>query len=144
MKYIKLRVQDQYLLREGLRGRWVTAYFHRYGAQEEASGRSHSHPFKYSFGIVLMGKMLEKLEHEEDYRDRRPFSISFYTRKTRHRVIFPQHAVTIFIGLGRTQIPIEQAAEVAVPEGYAHYSEVEEASDGITPKHHATYVHKVG
>ena len=123
MKAIDLRIQGSWLHRRGLRGRWVTAYIHRYGGQESTE-RLHSHPWVVALGIVLRGRLLEVVGAEGSYPRRRGFlSLGVYLRETLHR-IEDGDAVTVFVGLLRSQVRIERAAEVRTAEGYCHYTEI--------------------
>ena len=143
MKLIDVRVQGAWLRRRGLRGRWLTVYMHRYGGQESTE-RLHSHPWLVAFGVVLRGKLLEVMAAEENAPRQRGFlSIRVYWRKTRHR-IEDGDAVTIFVGLFRTQVPIERAAEVRTAEGYCHYTEIVPDEAGFRPDFvaHGIVAHK--
>lgn len=132
MKLINVRIQGAWLHRRGLRGRWLTVYMHRYGGQESTE-RLHSHPWLVAFGVVLRGKLLEVMAAEDNAPRRRGvLSVGVYWRKTRHR-IEDGDAVTIFVGLFRTQVPIERAAEVRTAEGYCHYTEIVPDEPGFRP-----------
>ena len=61
---------------------------------------------------------------EESAPRRRGFlSVGVYLKQTRHR-IEDGDALTVFIGLLRTQARIERAAEMLTAEGYCHYTEI--------------------
>lgn len=132
MRAIDLRIQGSWLRRRGLRGRWITVYVHRYGGKE-GTERPHSHPWAVAFGVVLTGRLLEVVGFDESCPRRRGFlSIGMYRRQTLHRVE-DGDAVTLFVGLMRTQTPIERAAEVRTPEGYCHYTEIMPDEPGFRP-----------
>ena len=133
MKAINLRIQGSWLHRRGIRGRWVTVYLHRYGGQESTE-RLHSHPWMLAFGVVLRGTLLEFVAAEGSASRRRGFlSLGIYRRSTRHR-IEDGDAVTLFVGLLRTQARIERAAEVRTAEGYCHYTEITPDESGFRPE----------
>lgn len=120
---INLRIQDSWLRRRGLRGRWITLYLHRYGGKESTE-RMHSHPWVLAFGIVIRGQLTEVVGREESAPRRRRFlSLGVYLKRTLHR-IEAGDALTVFVGLIRTQARIERAAEVPTAEGYCHYTEI--------------------
>ena len=132
MRAIDVRIQETWLRRRGLRGRWVTVYLHRYGGQESTE-RLHSHPWVVAFGVVLRGRLVEVVGAEESAPRRRRFlSVGVYWRKTRHR-IEDGDALTVFIGFMRTQSPIKRAAEVPTAEGYCHYTEIMPDEAGFRP-----------
>ena len=107
--------------RRGWRGRWLTIYLHKYAGDDKVE-RMHSHPWRIAFGIVLRGFLIER--RSDVGRVRREFlSMACYTRKTRH-LIERGNAITLFVGLLRTQKLIEKDAEVRTKEGYCHYTEV--------------------
>ena len=116
MRAIDVRIQGSWLRRRGLRGRWITVYVHRYGGQESTE-RLHSRPWVVAFGVVLRGRLLEVGGAEGSSPRRRDFlSLGMYQRGTLHR-IEDGDAVTVFVGLLRTQARIERAAEVRTAEG---------------------------
>ena len=121
MAWIDLTQHNGFMRRRGWRGKWITAYLHVYDGSEEPTERLHSHPWRASFGIVLRGLLLENVNGV--VKARRPLSVTFYGRDTKHRIIGGK-AVTLFIGFGRTQERIKQAAEIKCAEGWAHYTEV--------------------
>ena len=132
MKAINVKIQGSWLHRRGVRGRWVTVYVHRYGGQESTE-RPHSHPWVVAFGMVLRGNLLEVVGAEGRSPRRRGFlSLGMYRRGTLHRI---EHgdAVTVFVGLLRTQARIERAAEVRTSEGYCHYTEIMPDEPGFRP-----------
>ena len=132
MRAINVRIQGSWLRRRGLRGRWITVYVHRYGGKESTE-RLHSHPWAVAFGVVLRGSLLEVVGLEESSPRRRGFlSVGMYRRGTLHRVE-DGDAVTLFVGLLRTQTRIERAAEVRTPEGYCHYTEILPDEPGFRP-----------
>ena len=132
MRAIDVRIQGSWLHRRGLRGRWITLYVHRYGGKESTE-RLHSHPWAVAFGVVLSGRLLEVVGLEESRSRRRGFlSIGMYRRQTLHRVEGGD-AVTVFVGLMRTQTRIEQSAEVRTAEGYCHYTEIMPGELGFRP-----------
>ena len=133
MKVIDVRVQGSWLWRRGLRGRWITIYVHRYGGQESTE-RLHSHPWVVAFGVVMQGSLIEVVGAEQSAPRRRGLlSFGVYWRKTKHR-IDEGDALTVFIGLMRTQNPIERAAEVRTAEGYCHYTEIMPDEAGFRPE----------
>ena len=124
MRYIDVNVQNGFLRRRGLRGRWLTVYFHRYGGAE-VTERLHSHPWRYCFGVVLWGKLRELVKDAQcasTLRVRGPGSFQGYRSGDMHRIIKGRGA-SLFLGFGRTQRLLPCATE-RVPEGFAHYSEV--------------------
>ena len=134
MKSIDVRIQGSWLHRRGLRGRWVTVYVHRYGGQESTE-RLHSHPWALAFGIVLRGRLLEVVGTDGSAARRRGLlSVGMYRRGTRHR-IEDGDALTVFVGLLRTQARIERAAEVRTAEGYCHYTEIMPGEPGFRPEY---------
>ncbi len=93
----------------------------------------HSHPWALAFGIVLRGTLLEVVGKEGGPPRRRSFlSFGMYTRETFHR-IQDGNALTLFVGLLRTQKWIERAAEVRTAEGYCHYTEIMPDESGFRP-----------
>lgn len=123
MKAIDVKVQGSWLHRRGLRGRWVTLYLHRYGGHESTE-RLHSHPWKVAFGVVLRGSLREVVGAAASAPRQRGFlSIGIYRRETLHRIVSGD-AVTVFVGLCRSQVRIERAAEISAAEGYCHYTEI--------------------
>lgn len=132
MRVIDVRIQGSWLHRRGLRGRWLTLYLHRY-AGREVTQRFHSHPWVVAFGLILGGTLLEVKGTERSSRRRRGFlSLGVYWRRTEHRVEGGD-AVTVFVGLLRTQSRIERAAEVRTAEGYCHYTEIMPDEPGFRP-----------
>ena len=132
MRIIDVRIQRSWLRRRGLRGRWITVYVHRYGGQESTE-RLHSHPWVLAFGVVLRGKLLEVVGAEGSSPRRRGFlSVGMYRRGMLHR-IEDGDAVTVFVGLLRTQARIVRAAEVHTAEGYCHYTEIMPSELGFRP-----------
>ena len=132
MRAVDVRIQGTWLHRRGLRGRWITVYVHRYGGQESTE-RLHSHPWVLAFGVVLSGSLLEVIGTEDRPPRRRGFmSFGLYWRNTLHR-IEDGDALTVFIGLLRTQNRIERAAEVRTAEGYCHYTEIMPDEPGFRP-----------
>ena len=132
MRPIDVTIQGSWLHRRGLRGHWITVYVHRYGGQESTE-RLHSHPWVLAFGVVLRGSLLEVVGTEESPPRRRGFlSLGKYTRGTLHR-IHDGDALTVFVGLLRTQKRIERAAEVRTGEGYCHYTEIMPDEPGFRP-----------
>ena len=132
MRIVNVRIQSSWLHRRGLRGRWITVYVHRYGGQESTE-RSHSHPWALAFGVVLSGSLLEVVGTEKRPPRRRGFlSVGMYWRDTLHR-IEDGDALTVFVGLLRTQMRIERAAEVRTAEGYCHYTEIMPDEAGFRP-----------
>ena len=96
---------------------------HRYGRQE-ITERLHGHPWVLAFGVVLSGSLLEVFGTKEHRLLLRGFmSVGLYWRDTFHR-IEDGAALTVFVGLLRTQNRIERAAEVCTAEGYCHYTEI--------------------
>ena len=122
MRWVNTRVQGKWLHRRGTSGRLLTTYLHRYNGKER-TGTYHKHPWWLAFGIVLSGEIWETVGRRP-YIKRRRFSVQFYTRETEHW-IGKAHGLTLFIGLGRTQRRIPRTAEVEMPEGWCHWSEVE-------------------
>ena len=120
MTPITVSVQDGWLLRKGWRGRWLTAYLHRYNGKESTE-RIHTHPWLLAFGIVLRGWIFEQIG--EKHLVRRPGSIRIYTRRTSHRIV-QADAITLFVGLCRSQAKLDRAAEIKTREGYCHYTEI--------------------
>ena len=111
MRAVDVRIQGSWLHRRGLRGRWITVYVHRYGGQESTE-RLHSHPWVMAFGVVLSGRLLEVVGTEgRPPRRRGSLSVGMYRRSTLHR-IEDGDALTVFIGILRTQNRIERAAEI--------------------------------
>ena len=133
MKAINVRIQGSWLHRRGLRGRWATVYIHRYGGQESTE-RLHSHPWSFAFGVVLKGRLLEVVGEDVSPPQRRGFlSVGMYRRETLHR-IEDGDAVTVFVGLLRTQVRIDRAAEILTAEGYCHYTEIMPDEQGFRPE----------
>ena len=132
MRIIDVRIQDPWLRRRGMRGRWITVYVHRYGGQESTE-RPHSHPWVLAFGVVVRGTLLEVVGGEGNSLRRRGFlSVGMYRRATLHR-IEGGDAVTVFVGLLRTQARVERAAEIRTAEGYCHYTEIMPDEPGFRP-----------
>ena len=126
MTYINANIQDGFLRRRGFRGRFLTAYWHRYAGKEEVSGRSHAHPWRFSFGVVLSGGFEEEIVYFPKNRRklRRFLSVSFYFPITFHRLLsVKKNTHTLFFGFFRHQ-SASPPAMVSCPEGYCHYSEL--------------------
>ena len=126
MKYIHSKIQNGYLTRRGLRGRFLTAYLHYYGGKAESTERYHSHPWKWAISIVLKGGFIDEYEtcNGSQKNRRRIFSVSIYDRDLRHRVLDSRAGtISLFFGIKRDQMPSKSATE-KVPEGFAHYSEL--------------------
>ena len=105
----------------------------RWTGGQESTERLHSHPWVLAFGVVLRGRLLEVVGTEESPPRRRGFlSLGMYTRGTLHR-IHDGDALTVFVGLLRTQKRIERAAEVRTAEGYCHYTEIMPDEPGFRP-----------
>ena len=133
MRMIDVRIQGSWLRRRGVRGRWITVYLHRYGGSESTE-RMHSHPWVLAFGIVLRGRLLEFVGADGSTPRRRGFlSVGMYRQRTMHR-IEDGDALTVFVGLLRTQARIERAAEVSTAEGYCHYTEIMPGEPGFRPE----------
>ena len=128
MRKISVSIQDGWLLRKGFRGKWITAYHHTY-AGSESTERYHSHPWLLSFGFVLSGHMDEQFPGNKPKKRWRG-SFRCYGRKTEHRVV-RAYAKSVFVGLFRTQKPIDRAAECHTPEGYCHYTELLPGEEGF-------------
>ena len=123
MRVVNVKVQDSWLHRRGIRGRWVTVYIHRYGGQEKTE-RFHSHPWMVAIGVLLRGNLLEVMgDKGSPPRRRGALSVGLYRRGTLHR-IEGGNAMTVFVGLLRSQTRIERTAEVRTAEGYCHYTEI--------------------
>lgn len=123
MTFISKRIQEGFLHRRGFRGRWLTAYYHRYDGASEETERYHSHPWTLAVSIVLWGAFVDDVE-KGAMRVRRPFSIALYRPSTRHRVLTPRSGTrSLFFGLCRQQNE-SRCATLRVPEGFAHYTEV--------------------
>lgn len=132
MKAVDVMIQGSWLRRRGVRGRWITVYVHQYGGRESTE-RLHSHPWAVAFGVVLRGRLIEVLGTEDCTPRRRGLlSLAMYRRETRHR-IEQGDAVTVFVGILRTQTPIEGAAEIRTAEGYCHYTEIMPGEPGFRP-----------
>ena len=123
MQWITVDIQGSYMHRVGFRGRWVTIYLHTYGGAEEVTERYHHHPWQRAVSLVLRGGFDDDIEYA-DTRTRRHGSLRTYTWQMRHRLlkIIPG-TISLFVGLGRTQVPIQPGATEKVAEGYAHWSE---------------------
>ena len=122
MRVVDVEIQRAWLSRRGLRGRWITAYLHRYAGREHTE-RLHSHPWALAFGVVLKGRLCEVIGDSQRPRQRGFLSVGVYRRCATHRIV-QGDALTLFIGLLRTQVPIRVAAEVLTDEGYCHYTEL--------------------
>ena len=132
MRTVNVKVQGNWLRRRGIRGRWVSVYIHQYGGQE-VTERLHSHPWLLAFGVILKGGLTEIIGEEGKCRRRRFLSVGMYSRKTQHRIVGGD-AVTIFVGLIRTQLPIERVAEIHTAQGYCHYTEIMPDERGFNPQ----------
>ncbi len=121
MRYISNNVQNGWMLRRGLRGRWLTVYLHHYPAGcSEKTERMHNHPWKYSISLLLKGRMTEQIFSRT--RRRLGPSLRFYTHDTHHRVVSGL-GWSLFIGIARMQHR-NPSFTCRVPEGYAHYTEL--------------------
>lgn len=134
MRRLSLSIQKGWLHRKGWRGRWITSYLHRYSGVESTE-RFHTHPWRWAFGIVLRGRLVEVLQTKGEVwvarsRERTFLSVAFYTAETEHRIA-EADALTLFVGIARTQRPIPQAAEFKTPEGFAHYTELMPGEPGF-------------
>ena len=132
MRSLDLSLQQGWMRRAGVRGRWVTAYLHRYAGKTESTERLHTHPWRLCLGIVLRG-WLEEAVGEGEINVRRFLSVRFYTASTRHRVARGR-ATTLFIGLGRKQVrgPADGHWN-RVGEGLCHYTELASDEPGFRP-----------
>ncbi len=75
MKKLYLSIQGGWLTRVGHRGRFLTVYRYWYWGGENTE-RFHSHPWRFSVGVVLRGWIEEKFPEMPPVL-RRPFSVSF-------------------------------------------------------------------
>lgn len=132
MRWVNVKLQWHFMHRRGLRGRWLTVYLHKYGGSE-VTERFHTHPWRLAFGVILKGVMLERFRAAPHVAERRrPGSVRFYSRRTSHRIERAE-GLSIFVGLLRTQRPIERAAECPMPEGFGHYTECMPDETGWRP-----------
>ena len=132
MRAVDIMIQGSWLRRRGLRGRWITIYVHQYGGRESTE-RLHSHPWAVVFGVVLRRRLIEVLGTENCAPRRRGLlSLAMYRRETRHR-IEEGDAITVFVGVPRTQTPIERAAEIRTAEVHCHYTEIMSGEPGFRP-----------
>ena len=129
MKLIKYELPT--MVRKGLRGGWITIYFHRYTSELEPTERLHAHPWKLAISIQLTGYLREHRVWNGIGRvdgvwqrlwTRFAPSIEFYRITDTHRIL-QGTGRTVFIGFFRTQVESKNAT-VPVPEGYAHWSEL--------------------
>ena len=125
MHFVSTRIQKGYLRRIGIRGRWLTAYMHRYGGRQESSERFHQHPWRWAISIILWGWFWDEKESRPDPPfSRRMGSVAIYPMTMRHRVRRAHPGtISLFIGINRTQIAMSNAQEKC-SEGYCHYTEL--------------------
>ena len=125
MKFISTHIQNGYLHRVGIRGRWLTVYWHRYGGRPEKSERFHQHPWRWVASVLLWGWFddHEAGKSEPPWARKAP-SLRIYPRRMRHRVLHTKPGtMSLFIGFDRTQESMPNAT-VKCPEGYCHYTEL--------------------
>lgn len=101
MRWINNKIQGDFMHRRGLRGRWITIYLHKYGGKPEETERYHSHPWRWTFGLLLWGWMQEA-RGGLGAKLRRAPSIAAYHRSDEHRVIAAK-GWSLFVGIGRSQ-----------------------------------------
>ena len=134
MKYIDVKIQNDWLHRRGFRGRWLTIYLHRYGGASESTERFHAHPWRWAISFLFKGSFREYLAGplEDDTYPRFRFapSLAIYSRFDLHRIISGSGA-SLFIGLFRTQILEIDTASCKVPEGFCHYTELTPGEPGF-------------
>ena len=123
LRAIDVMVQGSWLRRPGLRGRCSTIYVHPYCGRESTE-RLHSHPWSVASGGAPQRGLSVVLGAEGRASRRRGLlSLAMYKRETRHR-IKNGDAVTEFVGVLRTQTPIERVAEFRTAEGSCNYMEI--------------------
>ena len=114
--------KTKFLHRKGFRGRWLSAYLHRYTGELEETRRFHAHPWTLALSIILKGGFFEFRPNKSLGIQRQGGSFDWYTKNYYHRVMCGR-GMSLFIGFNRSQISCPNAT-VKVKEGYAHYSEL--------------------
>lgn len=123
MTFIRTNIQDGFLYRSGWRGRFITAYYHKYGGPSERTERYHSHPWKFAISVIFHGEFDDDIEMRA-VKKRRAISFAVYTKNTRHRITRSKSGTkSLFFGFMRNQ-ETSRCADVKVSEGYCHYSEI--------------------
>ena len=120
-----------HMTRIGLRGRFITVYFHKYTNVFEKTERLHAHPFKLSISLHYRGWMREHRVWNKVRRvdgvfqrlfTREAPSVEIYRFTDQHRILLGKGR-SIFVGLNRTQVESPNAT-VSTKQGFAHYSEL--------------------
>ena len=141
MTWIHAKIQNGWMERWGFRGRWLTAYLHRYGGVAESTERFHRHPWWLSFGVLLSGHLCEEVGREGIWcgqkgcccvkrRRRAAPSFELYWREDQHR-IHAGRGWSVFVGLGRSREKLDPGATCRVTEGWCHYTELNVNEEGI-------------
>ena len=129
MRRIDNIIQNGFMRRRGFRGRWLTIYLHRYGGKAESTERFHAHPWRWAFGLVLSGRLVEDTGALGLSRRavRRPLSLAKYRnlpgRSVDHHRVVSADGLTLFVGFLRHQDKCA-GATAFTREGWAHYTEL--------------------
>lgn len=115
--------------RRGIRGKYLTVYYHKYSGKDESTERFHLHPWRWAISFVFRGYYVEEIRPNavadwHEYRTgRKRFSLKIHGAKVSHRIVYTKAGTrTLFIGLFRRQTPGPNAT-YPFKEGYGHYTE---------------------
>ena len=126
MEYIDTKIQDGYLHRRGIRGRFITAYLQRLPVENQKRQNDiiailGIKLFLLFYGEVLLMNIRYALGLEKCLL---PTAIAIYNKETIHRIRNIQPGtISLFIGWKRSQNYSKNATE-KTKEGYAHYTEI--------------------
>lgn len=102
-------IKEPYLTRYYLFGadrKWGNIYLHHFHSSDKDK-ELHNHPWKWSFGFILVGGYLEERRMQDDSVQPRvvsPGSFNFITNKIFHKVtLFEKDAWTLFFAGPRSQ-----------------------------------------